>query len=248
MAVVFEKRPVVAALVLLLGGCAAATTAIGGRDLAVDTQVSDTIFLAPVRAPERTVFVEVKNTSDRPEFDLAGEVSEAVRARGYRIVRDPGEARYLLQANVLQAGRTSKTAAERTFGGGFGSAVVGGAIGAVATRAASSDVGAVIAGGLVGAATSAVADSYVQDVTYTVIADVQVSERANEGVVVTETLEQPLRQGTGRASRVIRSTETHDWKRYQTRVMSVANQTNLEFEDAAPDLAAGMTRAIAGIF
>lgn len=238
----------VAVLALVLAGCGAATTAIGKRELAVETQVSNTIFLDPVRADRRLVFVEVKNTSDRPDFDLAAEVTALLEARGYRIVRDPERARYLLQANVLQAGRTSETAAEKTFAGGFGSAVAGGAVGALATRAATKDVGAIIAGGMVGAATSAVADSYVQDVTYTVTADIQVSERANEGVVVTETLEQPLVQGTGGATRLIRSTETHDWKRYQTRVMAVANQANLAFEDAAPALAAGLTRAIGGIF
>jgi hypothetical protein len=30
--------------------------------------------------------------------------------------------------------------------------------------------------------------------------------------------------------------------------MSTANQVNLDFEDASPELTAGLTRAIAGIF
>jgi hypothetical protein len=47
---------------------------------------------------------------------------------------------------------------------------------------------------------------------------------------------------------VLSATERHDWKRYRTRVMSIANQVNLEFEEAAPDLVAGLTRSIAGIF
>ena len=235
-------------VLLLLGGCAAATTAIGKRELAVETRMTNTIFLDPVPADRQTVFVQIKNTSDRPDFDLTQEVKSAIASHGYRIVEDPEQAHYLLQANILQAGRNSDTAAEKTFGGGFGSAVFGGAVGAAAGRAASSDTGTIIAGGLIGAAASAVADSFIQDVTYTVTADVQVSERAADGVIVTETLKQPLDQGEILGSRIIHSSETHNWKRYQTRVMSVANKANLEFEEAAPELVAGLTRSIAGVF
>lgn len=234
--------------VLSLCGCGATSTAIGKRDLTVETRMTSTIFLDPVPPEQRTVFVQIRNTSDRPDFDLARDVIDLLDDRGYRVVEDPEDARYLLQANVLQAGRTSDTAAEQTFGGGFGSAVFGGAIGAAAGRAATTEVGTIIAGGLIGAAASAVADSFIQDVTYTVTADLQISERAREGVVITETLEQPLDQGDVRGSRMIQSTETHDWKRYQTRIMSVANKANLEFEEAAPDMAAGITRSIAGVF
>jgi hypothetical protein len=96
-------------------------------------------------------------------------------------------------------------------------------------------------------AASVVADSLVQDVTYSIITDLQVSERAREGVMVTERMTQDLTQGSS-GRRILSTTEVHDWKRYQTRVMSSANQANLDFEDAAPDLVAGLTRAIAGMF
>jgi hypothetical protein len=153
----------------------------------------------------------------------------------------------LLQANVLQVGRTSRAAAEGALASGFGSAVIGGAAGAGLGRAASDQTEAMIAGAVAGAAASAVADAFVQDVTYSIITDVQVSERAGEGVVVTERMSQDLAQGSG-GRRILSTAEVHDWKRYQTRVMSSANQVNLDFEDAAPELVAGLTRAIAGIF
>ena len=63
--------------------------------------------------------------------------------------------------------------------------------------------------------------------------------------MVTERMTQDLAQGSSGA---LLATEVHDWKRYQTRVMSSANRVNLDFEDAAPDLVAGLTQAIAGIF
>jgi Enterobacterial TraT complement resistance protein len=234
-------------LALLLAGCAATTTAISKRNLDVQTKMTETVFLDPVPPADRTVFVQVRNTSDKPDFDIEPAVKASIESRGYRVVDDPTQAHYLLQANVLQAGRNSDSAAEHTFAGGFGSMILGGAAGAGVGRVASDDPSVIIGGALAGAALSAVADAFVQDVTYSIISDVQVSERAPKGVVVTENARQDLSQGTS-GNRVLSSTETSDWKRYRTRVMSKADKVNLSFEEASPDLVAGLTRSIANIF
>jgi Enterobacterial TraT complement resistance protein len=234
-------------LAFLLAGCAATTTAVSKRNLDVQTKMTETIFLDPVPANQRTVFIQVRNTSDKPDFDIEPAVRAAIEGRGYRVVDDPTQAHYLLQANVLQAGRNSEGAAEHSFAGGFGSTILGGAAGAGAGRVVSENPGVIIGGALAGAALSAVADAFVRDVTYSIISDVQVSERTAQGVVVTESARQDLSQGTS-GNRVLSSTETSDWKRYRTRVMSKANKVNLEFEEAAPDLVAGLTRSISGIF
>jgi hypothetical protein len=247
MTVVLFRLGYAFAFSLALSGCAATTTAIGKRTLDVQTRMTDSIFLEPVTAPERTVLVEVRNSSDRPQLDIAPAVRAALAARGYRLVDDPQDAQFLLQANVLQLGRTSDAAAEGAFAKGFGSALVGGAAGAGLGRVASDQTEAIIAGAVTGVAASAVADSVVQDVTYSIITDLQISERAGEGVMVTERMTQELAQGSS-GRRILSTTEVHDWKRYQTRVMSSANRANLDFEDAAPELVAGLTRAIAGIF
>ena len=247
MTVTYVRLGCALAFSLVLSGCAATTTAIGKRTLDVQTKMTDSIFLEPVTATERTVLVEVRNSSDRAHLDIAPAVRTALAARGYRLVDDPQDAHFLLQANVLQVGRMSEAAAEGAFAKGFGSALIGGAAGAGLGRMASDQTEAMIAGAVAGAAASAVADSLVQDVTYSIITDVQISERAGEGVMVTERMTQDLTQGSG-GRRILSTTEVHDWKRYQTRVMSSANRVNLEFEDAAPELVAGLPRAIAGIF
>ena len=92
------------ALALALSGCAAGTTAIAKRNLDVQTKMSDTVFLDPVPPDERTVYVDVRNTSDKPDFDIGPQIRSAVAARGYRVVDDPRTAHFVLQANVLQAG------------------------------------------------------------------------------------------------------------------------------------------------
>jgi len=242
-------RRLLSALVLLFGlsACAAATTAIGKRDLDVQTRMTDTVFLDPVEADQQTVFVQIRNTSDRPDFEIEPQVVARLADGGWRVVTDPERARYLLQANVLQVGRSSRNAAERTFAQGFGGTLIGAAAGAGAGRAVSEQPGVMIGGALAGAATAAAADAFVHDVTYSVITDVQISERAAAGLIVTERLTQDLAQGAS-GSRVLSATESSEWKRYRTRILSTANQANLDFEDAAPALTDGLTRAIAGIF
>lgn len=230
-----------------LAACSAATTAISKRDLDVQTRMSDSIFLEPLAPALRTVFVQVKNTSDRGDFSIEKDVKAAILQRGYQLVDNPERAHYMLQANVLQAGESSVTAAEDAFSSGFGGALFGAAVGAVGTRAATKDTGSIIGGGLIGAAVESAAGAFVQDVTFSAITDIQVSERAADGEVVTEVFEQNADQGIS-GTRIVRADSTSSWKRYRTRVMSVANQANLDFEDAAPQLVAGLTRSIAGVF
>ncbi|MEM7041270.1 MAG: complement resistance protein TraT [Pseudomonadota bacterium] len=232
---------------LTLSACAATTTAISKRELDVQTRMSDSIFLEPLPPARRTVFVEVKNTSDREDFDIENGVKSQLRDRGYQLVDNPERAHYMLQANVLQAGKSSVTAAEDAFASGFGGALFGAAVGAVGTRAATKDTGSIIGGGLIGAAVESAAGAFVKDVAYSAITDIQVSERATDGEIVTESFEQDLGQGSS-GSRIVRADSTSSWKRYRTRVMSVANQANLDFEDAAPQLVAGLTRSIANVF
>jgi hypothetical protein len=232
---------------LIVAACAATTTAISKRELDVQTRMSDSIFLEPLPPARRTVFIQVKNTSDREDFNIEADVKAAILDRGYQLVENPERAHYMLQANVLQAGKSSVTAAEDAFSSGFGGALFGAAVGAVGARAATKDAGSIIGGGLIGAAVESAAGAFVQDVTYSAITDIQVSERATDGEVVTETFEQDLGQGSS-GTRIVRANSTSSWKRYRTRVMSVANKVNLDFEDAAPQLVAGLTRSIAGVF
>lgn len=232
---------------MALTACAAATTAISKRELDVQTRMSDSIFLEPLAPASRTVFIQVKNTSDQSDFDIEQGVKAAILDRGYQLVDNPERAHYMLQANVLQAGKSSVTAAEDAFSSGFGGALFGAAVGAVGARAATKDTGSIIGGGLIGAAVESAAGAFVKDVTYSAITDIQVSERAMDGEVVTETFKQDMGQGAA-GSRIVRANSTSSWKRYRTRVMSIANQANLEFEDAAPQLVAGLTRSIAGVF
>lgn len=234
-----KKTICVLVMTALLGGCSATQTAIGKRELVVQTKMSDTIFLDPVAASKRTVFIQVRNTSDRPGLMVEQPIAAAIAAKGYKVVDDPEQAHYLLQANVLQAGIADARESEGSVERGFGAAVVGGAIG---NQFGGGDgrAAATVGGGLIGLAV----DAMVKDVYVSITTDIQISERSK--AEVTERLDSNLKQGSSSVKRQV-STETTDMKRYQTRILSSANQVNLKYEEAEPKLVQGLVQSISGL-
>ncbi len=237
---------------MALGGCAATYTAVAKRNLDVQTKMTQTVFLDPVPAGDRTVYVEIKNTSDKPELDVGAAIRQDIQARGYRLVDDPRQAHYILQANVLQAGKNSETATEAAYKGGFGGTLIGaaggGALGyGIGAAGGGNDVLLGVGGALAGAALENITGAFVQDVTYSIITDVQVSERVSNGVVVTQSETASLKQGTSGTLTQSSSSAT-DLQRFRTRIVSSANKANLEWPEAEPQLVAGLSRSVAGIF
>ncbi len=233
---------------LLLSACGATHTAIHKRHLDVQTKMSASIFLDPVPSNQQTVFLQIKNTSDKAALDLAPSIRLAMEQKGYRVVHKLEKAHYLLQANILQVGRCdlreAQHALEQGFGAAVGGALAGAVVGSVSSKHASK--GAVV-GGLVGAAVTTVADAMVQDVVYSVISDIQISERVGNSIEVKQKTRSKLKQGTNGVQEMV-STEKVNWKRYQTRIVSTATQVNLKFDKAVSELVSGLSHAITGIF
>lgn len=210
--------PLAILISLLASGCAATRTAIEHRNLKTETKMSKTIFLDPVDQQSRTIFVSIKNTSDQ-ELSIENVLKNIIRSHGYKVVINPMESHYMLQANVLQVGLVNKDKFNQNLLGGFGSQLHT-TLGAVATAAyLSSSSDDVFAAGLLGASGSFVADALVKDVTYGMLTDIQITERT-------------------------RNKEN----KYSTRIASTANKVNLTFSEARPALEKGLVKAISGIF
>ena len=239
------------ALVVVLTGCAAVHTSIAKRNLDVQTRMSDAVFLDPVGPDKRTIFVQVRNTSDKPNFDLEGPIKNAISGRGYQVLDDPEAAQFMLQAQILSVSKASVTAAEAALAGGYGAPLAGitaGAVAGVATGGSTQDMAvAGVAGAVLGGLVETVANAAVQDVFYVAITDVQISQKARAGVTGQRDLQVDASQGIGGAETTTFSEVTNE-KRYRTRVMSTANKVNLQYEEAAPELNAGLTRVLAGLF
>ena len=90
-------------------------------------------------------------------------------------------------------------------------------------------------------------DASVKDIYYTIVTDVRISERAKSTVVVTESTRSTLTQGIS-GSKVSTFAENVEWKRYQTRIISVANQADLSFEMAEQPLVRALVQSISNVF
>ena len=228
-------------MAFMLASCASTDALTNHRHLAVETKVSNSIFLQPVAASKRTVFLQVRNTSGKSGLSVGEQIRSSLQQEGYKLVNDPAKATYLLQANVRQAGQVkSLSDAQHLLSGGFGGAVLGGVAGSISK----SNKGVAI-GALAGAAIGSIASAFIKDVTYVVVTDVQLSEKTNK-VIKTSTVAN-LQQGTSTASQSSSSGVSH-WQRYRVRIVSSADKVNLEFAAAEPQLAHGIASAIAGMF
>jgi hypothetical protein len=172
------KNAVLLLAVFSLISCAALSTAISKRNLEVKTKMQSSIFLNPVADHLKTIFVQVRNTSDEQSFNIADTLKNQLVGKGYKIVNDPNQAHYTLQINILQAGKTSKTALEKSpfgmfdaIGGGVAGAMIGGRHG---------NIGGTIIGGVIGAGATVVANSLVEDVYYSAITDVRINDGQNQ--------------------------------------------------------------------
>ena len=238
------------ALFGLLSGCAAIHTSIAKKDLDVQTKMSDAVFLEPVGPSERAIFIQVRNTSDKQNFDIDQPLKAAIAAKGYRVVDDPAKAHYKLLVQVLSVAKSSPTAAEASLQAGFGGILGGAGTGALIGAAAGGGRGAAYGagiGGLLGGFASTIANAAVKDVLFVAITDVQISEKAKEGVIGRRDTQVDTGQGIGGRERQTFA-EVTDEKRYRTRIVSTANKVNLNYEEAAPELTMGLTRSLAGLF
>lgn len=227
---------------LVLSGCNAMGTAIKKRNLDVKTQMSETIWLEP--SNNRTVYLQIKNTSDKDMSGLQGKIASAVTAKGYQVVTSPDTAGYWIQANVLKADKMDLREAQSWLGRGYEGAVAGAALGAGITAYNSSSAGATLGVGLATGLIGMAADAMVEDINYTMITDVQIAERTT--ATVTTDNEAVLRQGTS-GKKVQTSTQTGNQHKYQTRIVSNANKVNLKFPEAQPVLEDQLAKSISNI-
>ena len=238
--------------VFLVNGCAATRTLIEKRKLTVETKMSETIFLEPVSPEERVVYVDVKNTTDKELPGIEYGIKGRIVSSGFKVTEDPAEATFILQANILKVGKTNLEEANAMLGGGYEGVVEGAVVGAVIGGAIGGDVDEInkgtVIGGIAGGIAGFIFDALVTDDLFTMVTDIQIRERAREGELVYQSEDTDAPQGTATQTKQTSHVDDVKWKIYRTRVISVANKANLDFEEAKPHLQAGLVRSIGGIF
>ncbi len=238
-----------ASLSLNLSGCAATYTLLSHKDLDVRTRTSTAIFVDPVAREKRTIYLDVK--SGVQEFDrrmfkaFVREQFTKSNDNGFQIVDDPGAAQFTMIAYVLNLEKVSATAAEEALHQGYrGSSVLGGAVaGGLMTRS----VAGVYGGGLIGGTAEFVAGALVKDVTYMLVCDVQIRERAGGGAIVRK--DTSVTAGVSDFGSSQQSvSEVTDQKEYRTRIVTTANKANLDLAEAQETMFKKTAYAMAGFF
>ncbi len=102
-------------------------TIISKRNLEVQTKMSNTIWLEPVDTDQKTIFVKISNTSDK-DLDIESKVINALKTKGYKIVKEPSEAKYSLQVNILNVEKSNLNDAN---GSGFSEVFMAAGIGSI---------------------------------------------------------------------------------------------------------------------
>ncbi len=257
--------------VLALPGCSGVDALANHGELDVHTHMSETVFLDPVPDRLRTIYVGVRNTSDYPDIDVRGSLIQALQARGYTVVDEPSQAHYMVQVNVLQAGKLKPGQTPGLLAANYGEPLLLGATAGVLTGLGS---GNPYAGGAVGlgvAAGTFLFNEAYQDVTYAVTTDIQISERPLHGEKVAQhthtgayksnhsssyavTDMTPYSSGeadtnnTNENFRTQEVDEFSDYKKYQVRDVAYADKVNLKMADAIPSLVGHLTSSLANLF
>lgn len=228
----------------IASGCSATDKLIKHGKLQVETRMSDTIFLDPLDNNNKTVLLQIRNTSGKSGLNIEPGIRAEIESKGYKIVKNPKKAHIMIQVNILQVGRAADRDPFELMTGGYGSALGGFATGAVISGAMGGSSSSMLGTGLLVGAASSIIDSAVEVINYSMITDVQISEKT-EGDYVTESSNASLRQGKNE----FKSTwnQKTNWKKYQTRIISVARKVNLKFEEAKPKLTDGLVESISGI-
>ena len=226
-------------LIFAFVSCSTMHTVISKRNLDVQTKMSDTIWLEPAAANEKTVFVQVKNTSGK-NLNIEQKVINVLTAKGYRIVNDPAQAKYWLQANILKVDKVNLDNEN-----GFSDAVLGAGIGGVLGAQRSGGAYTAIGWGLAGAAIGTLADALVNDTAYAMVTDILITEKTGRNVQTAT--RNSVKQGNS-GSMTSTSSSSSNMEKYSTRVLSTANQVNLNFNSAIPILEDELGKVVGGIF
>ncbi len=235
----------------ILAGCAAVHTSVSKRELDVQTRTSTAIFVDPVSKDKRTIYLDVRSgvmEFDRRAFKTAVKSQISEGDSGYQLVDDPDGAQFHLSVYVLNLEKTSPSAAEAALNQGYtgrGEVVAGAAVGAV-SNSSNPVTGGVVGGVLAGGAT-VIGNAFVKDVTFMLVADVQIKERAPKGVIVRKDSKVDAKISDSGTSRQTFS-EVSTRKEYRTRIVTTANKANLKLEIADKLMFDKTAYAMAGFF
>lgn len=222
--------------------------AYAGNIKDTDLITSNTFFLPPSTA--NTVFIQARNSSDNQGVSL-NDLGSRLTAKGYQVIQDPGEAHYIVLANIVYCNITKpempvENIVAGGYGSGIGSSIMGGLQGFTSMASMAGPQGAIVGtaasmglsaiegiGSAVGSLFSGPSTPKMHDdVNYACVADLQITEQGTAASVPA-----PAKSGTGQQPGV-----------YQTRLAADVHQKKLDEAEATPLLQQRLSASVAGNF
>ncbi len=240
----------VVSTLIILSGCAAVNTAVGKRNLDVQTKTSTAIFVDPVAPTKRTVYAEIRSSVmefDRKAFTQNIRQEFAANGNGYKLVDDPEQAQYHMNVFITSLEKASPTAAELALKQGYSDVGAGAMAGAVVGGSRGGTATSLVGGGMLGALGTTAANAFVQDVTFMLVADVKITEKAHDGVIVRKDTQISAKVSDAGTS-TQRVSEASNRKEYTARIVTTANQANLKLEEAQEIMFKKTAYAMSGFF
>jgi hypothetical protein len=226
------KVSIATLIIASLASCSAIHTSVAKRDLDVQTKLSTSIFVDPVPAAKRKIYLEVRSAVmefDRNAFRKALSHQLVNSGNGYTLVDDPEMSQYRMSVFVRNLEKSTPEAVASALGAGY----QGAGIGVAASLATGGSYRNAVGTGLLVGLGSTVANAFVQDVMYLLVADIQIKERAKKGVIVRRDSKVNSKISDDGSTTQTYS-EATNLKEYRTRVVTTANKANLELEEAQP--------------
>lgn len=231
-----------------------------------------TIFLDPPEGNNK-IYLRIRDTSNRDwNVDIENFVTQQLAKNGFEVVSNAKDAAYSLQANILLAQAVSAAELaqldETQYGqnvSDIAAAALGGALigagGAYVTGGNKHVAGGAVLGALAGGILSYQKDkerakllkSQQETKFFSVIVDVEISERIKDGVVTRSTNANTSdnRNLSGESYSISTSesySDTSTWKRYRTRVNGKGKGKLVVFKDVENEFATKIAKSIGGIF
>lgn len=243
--------------VIIMTGCGASFSKVGEdmsgnkvavskKDVHAKTKMSETVFLEPVAPEEQIVYFKFRSTADE-ELDVESKIKAKFEQMGFKVTRNPKEAKFMVQANFLKVGEMDEAEQKSYLTQGYTSAAIGAAtLGGISMLGNGSHRGSMAAAGvglLAGLAYNALK---VEDVHFALVTDVEIRQRLAKGETGVQNDIAANKQGSSGVNNQSFTNTNVQWKTYRTRVVSSAYGPGLEFTVAKPFLEDGMVKAIAG--
>jgi hypothetical protein len=231
-------------LIFSLFGCAGTMRAIEHSSMTTKVKMSDSIILdASSLAKNRTVYVRVTNTSDMQEIQFEPMLRVRLEQKGLKIVSDPDEAGYIIQANVLYMNyaKDASMTADGMAAGGIGGALLGSGIGSGWRGNTAGAIGGAMIGSIVGG----LAGKLISVDRYIGVVDVKIQERVIGGV--SGTVKSDIKQGASTTIATERNIQSN-YQTYTTRIAAEAVRTNINKEEAANAISDKLATQISSIF